>query len=102
MSVPAPREPRNGERWETIKYAIDSNPRTLRLCLIFVAIASPAVATVITMLMRHTLLRGMHPDQASCAERLNAGAGAAEGEADGRPTPRCVERHGDVRGAQPR
>ncbi len=29
MSVPAPREPRQGGRWETIRYALDSNARTL-------------------------------------------------------------------------
>lgn len=57
MSVPVPREPRHGDRWETIRYALDSNARTLRLCLIwFVSIASPVVATVVTMLMRHMLL----------------------------------------------
>lgn len=62
MSVPAPGEPRHGDgRWETIRYALDSNARTLRLCLIwFVAIASPVAATVITMLMRHVLLRDPH------------------------------------------
>ena len=57
MSVPAPREPRHGGgRWETIKYAIDNNGRTLRLCLIWlVMIISPAAATVIAELIRHAL-----------------------------------------------
>jgi hypothetical protein len=60
MSLPAPKEPRHdGGRWETIRYALDSNARTLRLCLIrAVAIASPVAATVITMLLRHMLLGG--------------------------------------------
>jgi len=34
MSVPAPREPGQGGRWETIRYALDTNSRTFRLCLI--------------------------------------------------------------------
>jgi hypothetical protein len=57
MSIPTSREPYPGGRWETIRYALDSYPRTLRLCLIwFVVIVSPAVTTVITLLMRHALL----------------------------------------------
>ncbi len=57
MSLLEPRDPRDGGRWETIKYALDSNARTLRLCLIwFVLVAAPVAATVITMLMRHVLL----------------------------------------------
>jgi hypothetical protein len=60
MSLPSPHEPRHdGGRWETIRYAIDSNARTLRLCLIWaVAIVSPVAATVITLLVRHMLLGG--------------------------------------------
>jgi len=60
MSVPSPREPRHdGGKWETILYALDSNARTLRLCLIWiVAIVSPVAATVITLLVRHMLLSG--------------------------------------------
>jgi hypothetical protein len=58
MSLPVPHEPRHdGGRWETIRYAIDSNARTLRLCLIWtVSIVSPAAATVITLLVPHMLL----------------------------------------------
>jgi len=53
-----PQEPQPGGRWETVRYALDSNPRTLRLCLIWcVVIVSPAVTTVITLLMRHVLLQ---------------------------------------------
>jgi hypothetical protein len=42
----AAREPRNsGGRWETIRYALDSNARTFRLCLILlVTIACPIAA----------------------------------------------------------
>lgn len=55
MSVPVPREPRQpGGRWETIRYALDSNARTFRFCLIVIVV--PAVAAVIAELMRHILL----------------------------------------------
>ena len=57
MSVPAPREPHQGGRWETIRYALDTNPRTFRLCLILsVAAAAPCLAIVIAELARHILL----------------------------------------------
>jgi hypothetical protein len=57
MSVPAPREPRHDGRWETIRYALDSNARTLRLCLIWlVVIAAPVAAAAVAELIRHTLL----------------------------------------------
>jgi hypothetical protein len=48
MSVPVPRSPRNDGRWETIRYALDSWGRTIRLCLIWlVLIATPAAAFAI-------------------------------------------------------
>lgn len=57
MSVPAPREPHPGGRWETIRYALDTNPRTFRLCLIlFVAPVASCLAIVIGELVRHILL----------------------------------------------
>ena len=40
MSVSAPRQPGQGGRWETIRYALDTNPRTLRLCLILLVAAA--------------------------------------------------------------
>ena len=57
MSVPAPQEPRHdGGRWETIRYALDSNARTFRLCLIcLVVIVAPAVAAALAELIRHML-----------------------------------------------
>ena len=60
MSVPAPQEPRHdGGRWETIRYALDSNARTFRLCLIcLVLIAAPATAALAAELIRHMLLCG--------------------------------------------
>ena len=60
MSVPAPRPLRNDGRWETIKYALDSWARTLRLCLIWlVMIAAPvAVAHPLAELIRSMLLCG--------------------------------------------
>jgi hypothetical protein len=58
MSVPAPREPRHDAgRWETIRYALDSNARTFRLCLIWlVTIAPPVAAAAVAELIRHMLL----------------------------------------------
>lgn len=65
MSVPVSPEPSPGGRWETIRYALDSNPRTLRLCLIwFVVIVSPVVTTVITLMMRHVLLQRLRIERA--------------------------------------
>ena len=60
MSVPAPRRPSHADgRWETIRYALDSNARTFRLCLIFlVTIASPVAAAVAAVLIHHLLLCG--------------------------------------------
>ena len=59
MSVPAPREPGQGGRWETIRYALDTNPRTFRLCLILsVAAVAPCLAVVVAELIRHMLLCG--------------------------------------------
>ena len=60
MSVPAPRQPRQGNgRWETIRYALDSNARTLRLCLILlVTRVAPVTAAVVAVLSRHPLLCG--------------------------------------------
>jgi len=61
LSVPAPRRPRqSGGRWETIRYALDSNARTFRLCLILlVTIVAPVAAAVVAELIRHTLLCGI-------------------------------------------
>ncbi len=54
MSLPAPHEPRHGGRWETIRYALDSNARTLRFCLIWlVLVVTPSVAAVIAYLIHH-------------------------------------------------
>ena len=71
MSVPAPREPRHGgSRWETIRYALDSWPRTFRLCLILAmtTVVSTGMATAVATLIRHLLLcpivrtTGLGPD----------------------------------------
>jgi hypothetical protein len=50
MRVPMVRQSCHGGRWDTIRYALDSNPRTIRLCLICVVlIASPVVAAMIAV-----------------------------------------------------
>jgi hypothetical protein len=58
MSVSAPREPsRANGRWETIHYALDSNARTFRLCLILLVTAIfPVLAAVAVALIHHILL----------------------------------------------
>jgi hypothetical protein len=58
LSVPATRRPRHdGGRWETVRYALDSNARTFRLCLILLVTAiSPVAAAVVAVLIRHMLL----------------------------------------------
>ena len=60
MSVPAPQEPRpGGGRWDVVLSALDSWPRTLRLCLIMlVTIAAPVAAAAAAELIRHMLLCG--------------------------------------------
>jgi hypothetical protein len=53
MSVPTSRRPSaGGGRWETIRYAVDSNARTFRLCLILiVAAAAPCLGAVAAVLI---------------------------------------------------
>ena len=65
MRVPATKHPCHGGRWETIRYALDSNARTVRLCLILVMVAAaPCMAAVVAVLVRHMLL-------AICRNRLS-------------------------------
>ena len=58
MSVPAGGGGGHvGARWETVSSALDSNARTLRLCLIlFVMALSPAVAIAAAAALHHALL----------------------------------------------
>ena len=64
MSLPTSRRPRHdGGRWDTIRYALESWPRTLRLCLILlVTIAAPVAAAALAELIRHMLLCGAADD----------------------------------------
>lgn len=56
MSAPVPPEHRDNGRWETIKYAIDSNARTIRLCVIGLVLAvAPVAAGAVVLLMRHVI-----------------------------------------------
>ena len=48
MRVPTPPQPPS--RWETIRYALDSNARTIRLCFILLIGSSAVVLTVIGLL----------------------------------------------------
>lgn len=57
MRVPTSPQPHHhAGRWETIRYALDSNARTIRLCLIwFVVIGSPVLAAAAAGLLPHLL-----------------------------------------------
>jgi hypothetical protein len=56
MRVPTSKQARYAGQWETIRYALDSNARTLRLCLIwFVVICSPAADAAFAGLLHHLL-----------------------------------------------
>ena len=59
-SAPAPRElGHGGGRWDAIISALDSWPRTFRLCLILsvATVVSSGLAAVVVMLMRRMMLR---------------------------------------------
>jgi hypothetical protein len=55
MSVPKHGKSRHGStRWEVVRYALGSNARTLRLCLIWLVMtAAPVAGAVLTELIRH-------------------------------------------------
>jgi hypothetical protein len=58
MSLLALRESRHGSgRWEIVRFALDSNARTFRYC-VMVAVF-PVTVAVITELMRHIRLCGL-------------------------------------------
>ena len=46
MRVPKSPEPDPGGRWETIRYAIDNNGRTIRLCILLVSSSAVVVAAI--------------------------------------------------------
>ena len=49
-----PREPRHGSsRWEVIRYALGSNARTARLCVLWVVVAGGPAAGPITYWILH-------------------------------------------------
>jgi len=54
--VPASKQPGRAGKWETIRYALDSNARTIRLCFILV-IGSSALAAAAAVLLQHLLSR---------------------------------------------
>lgn len=58
MSVPTRQEPRHpSTRWEIVRYALTSNARTFRLCLIWlVMIGAPVAGTALAELVRHIRL----------------------------------------------
>jgi len=58
MNVPAPRrEPRHGSsRWATVRYALSSNARTARFCLIWLVMTGGPGA-LLAELLHHIRLR---------------------------------------------
>ena len=54
MKKPTPREPRHdSSRWECIRYALGSNARSARLCVILMVMTGGTVAGPITYLILH-------------------------------------------------
>jgi len=43
MRVPTVRQSCHGGRWETIRYALDSNARTVRFCLIWIVLITSSI-----------------------------------------------------------
>jgi hypothetical protein len=59
LSVPTRGQYHDSERWETVRYALDSNARTFRLCMIlFVVGLAPCVGAVLAILIHRGLLCG--------------------------------------------
>ena len=61
MNVPSPREPSHGDsRWATVRYALSSNARTARLCLILLVMTGvPGV--LLAVVLHHVRLRRAGP-----------------------------------------
>jgi hypothetical protein len=99
MSVPAPRQPRNkSTRWEVIRYAIGSNAKTARLCVIWLVMTG-APGTVLAELLRHIRLRICGLSFIVRAGRIIAGA--IEDASDARLTALLpARRHGHGRPGQ--
>jgi hypothetical protein len=54
LRLPTPREPRHGSsRWEVIRYALGSNARTARLCVLWVVLTGGPVSGPITYWIVH-------------------------------------------------
>ncbi|HEV3167663.1 MAG TPA: hypothetical protein VGZ22_26900 [Isosphaeraceae bacterium] len=74
-----PPEPPHASRWETIRHAIDSNPRTIRLCaiLLVVPVGSGLTATLIE-LVQHVRLRATTMPRHRLDETGGAGPGVPD------------------------
>jgi hypothetical protein len=58
MRLPTPREPRHGSsRWEVIRYALGSNARAARFCLIWLVMTGGPFGAVVVWLLSHIRLR---------------------------------------------
>ena len=83
MSLLAPPESLRG-RWEAVRYALDSNARTFRYCLMVTIF--PVAVAAITELMRHARLCGLFTAIA-CDNPDNATRPASFGQLAGRVVP---------------
>ena len=51
LELPTPQEPDpNDPRWSVIRYALDSNARTIRYCLIGLVTGGPITAVVVELI----------------------------------------------------
>jgi hypothetical protein len=58
LRLHTPREPRHGSsRWSVIRYALGSNGRTARFCIIWVVMTGGPVTAVVTELILHIRLQ---------------------------------------------
>lgn len=85
MSLLAPWGPRHGSgRWEAVRYALDSNARTFRYCLMVTVF--PVAVAVIEELIRHIRLCGLFTAIA-CDNPDNATRPASFGQLASRGVP---------------
>ena len=50
-----PKPPHPTGWWEIVRYALDSNARAIRLCVILIVISSPGLAVAVPGLLPHLM-----------------------------------------------
>jgi hypothetical protein len=80
MNVPSPREPSHGDsRWATVRYALSSNARTARLCLILLVMTGVPGVLLAVVLHHVRLRRVLMPTHGDIRCRLRRHTPAAGG-----------------------